>query len=249
MDQTSLATHRGDYGYDAVYALLAFTALATLSLVTAVWSARTNHPGAMGPALIYFAFFGLNAASYCYATRRGKFLEWARLIGAMEWRGDERVLDLGCGRGAVLTMVARRLPRGTVTGIDLWTTFDQSGLSERACRENAEREGVSDRVVLQTGDMRSLPFPDASFDVVVSSLAIHNITAASGRASAIAEAVRVLVPGGRLVIADIRRTGAYARELARLGMLDVTRRRLGWRFWYGNPIAATSLVTARKPAA
>ena len=119
----------------------------------------------------------------------------------------------------------------------------------RACRDNAVREGVSDRVLLLTGDMRALPFPDASFDVVVSSLAIHNISTASGRARAVEQAVRVLARGGRLVIADIRRTNAYARELKRLGMLDVTTRRLGWRFWYGNPIAATSLVTARKASA
>ena len=108
---------------------------------------------------------------------------------------------------------------------------------------------MGDRVVLQTGDMRALPFLDASFDLVVSSLAIHNIPTAAGRALAIAHAVRVLAPGGRLVVADIRRTGAYASELQRLGMLDVATRRLGWRFWYGNPIAATSLVTARKPSA
>ena len=249
MDHTSLATHRGDYGYDAPYAVLGFTAAAALALVTAAVSATIHQPAATRSTLVYFAVFAFNAGSFLYTTRRGKFIVWARVIGAMAWRGDERVLDLGCGRGAVLTMVARRLTTGTVTGLDLWTTRDQSGLSERVCRQNAEREGVGDRVVLQTGDMRTLPFSDASFDLVVSSLAIHNIPTAAGRALAIAHAVRVLAPGGRLVIADIRQTGAYARELRRLGMLDVATRRLGWRFWYGNPIAATSLVTARKPSA
>ena len=252
MDETPLATRRGDYGYDAPYALLGFTAVAVLALGAAIVSALMGQSVTTRPTIIslaYSAFFAFNASSFFYTTRRGKFIVWARVIGAMSWRGDERVLDLGCGRGALLTMVARRLTTGTVTGVDLWTTLDQSGLSEHACRENAVREGVSDRVVLQTGDMRALPFADASFDLVVSSLAIHNIGTAAGRAVAIAHAVRVLAPGGLLVIADIRRTGAYARELRRLGMLDVATRRLGWRFWYGNPIAGTSLVTARKPAA
>jgi len=248
MNPSSLASHHGDYGYDAPYAPLGFAAAAALALVVAVVSGRMQASGVTRPALLYSAFFAFNAASFVYATRRGKFVEWSQVLGGMAWRGDERVLDLGCGRGAVLTMVARCLTTGTVTGLDLWTTLDQSGLSEQACRQNAVREGVSDRVVLQTGDMQAPPFPDASFDLVVSSLAIHNIKTASGRASAIAHAVRMLVPGGRLVIADIRRTGAYARELRRLGMLDVATRRLGWRFWYGNPLAATSLVTARKPA-
>ena len=249
MDDTSLATHHGDYGYDAPYALLGFTAVAALALGVAVVSVLTHQPREARLALVYFAFFAFNGASFFYTTRWGKFTVWARLIGAMAWRGDERVLDLGCGRGALLTMIARRLTTGTVTGLDLWTTNDQSGLSERACRENAVREGVSERVCLQTGDMQALPFSDASFDLVFSSLAIHNIPTAVGRARAIEHAVRVLAPGGRLVIADIRRTGAYAQELRRLGMLDVATRRLGWRFWYGNPIAATSLVTARKPSA
>jgi arsenite methyltransferase len=248
MNPDSLASHQGDYGYDAPYAPLAFGVVAALALVAAIVSASMHAPGVTRPALIYFAFFAFNTVSFLYATRRGKFIEWAQVIGSLPWRGDERVLDLGCGRGAVLTMVARCLTKGTVTGIDLWTTLDQSQLSEHACRQNAVLEGVSDRVLLQTGDMRELPFPDASFDVVVSSLAIHNIKSSSGRAAAIAQAVRVLAPDGRLVIADIRRTSAYARELRRLGMLEVERRRLGWRFWYGNPIAATSLVTARKPA-
>jgi ubiquinone/menaquinone biosynthesis C-methylase UbiE len=92
--------------------------------------------------------------------------------------------------------------------------------------------------------MRALPFPDASFDVVVSSLAIHNIRSNDDRRKAVAEALRVLKPGGRLAIADIRATSHYERALEALGAVHVQRRRLGWRFWWGNPFAATSLVTA-----
>ncbi len=72
-------------------------------------------------------------------------------------------------------MAAQRLPRGRAVGVDVWSTKDQSGNAEQVTRQNAELEGVADRVELHTADMRKLPFDDGSFDVVVSSLAIHNV--------------------------------------------------------------------------
>lgn len=97
--------------------------------------------------------------------------------------------------------------------------------------------------------MTALAFEDYSFDVIVSSLAIHNIRDLAGRTKAIDEAVRVLRPGGRLLIADIRGTRQHELHLTKIGMRDVARRALGWQSWWGGPWAATRLVTATKPAA
>ena len=95
--------------------------------------------------------------------------------------------------------------------------------------------------------MRGLPFPDNSFDVLLSSLAIHNIPDPAGRQQAIDEAVRVLKPGGKLMIADMHAARQYAAHLRTLGMVDVTCHMLDWRFWYGGPWFATWLVSASKP--
>jgi arsenite methyltransferase len=236
----------GDYGYDAPYALVLFAALGALGLVGAIvsWWTQRGNAAAMG---FLGTFFLANASSFLYTTRRGKFQVWDEVLDQLHLRGDERVLDMGCGRGAVLVASARRLRSGRVTGIDLWSTHDQSGNSRDVTMRNASLEGVRDRIDIATGDMRALPFPDEAFDLVVSSLAIHNIRTNAARAQAIAEAWRVLRPGGRLAIADIRATARYARTLSKLGAIGIARHGLGWRFWYGNPFASTSLVTASKP--
>jgi ubiquinone/menaquinone biosynthesis C-methylase UbiE len=165
----------------------------------------------------------------------------------LELRGDERILDLGCGRGAVLLLAAQHLTTGLAVGVDLWRSADQSGNSAEATRRNATAEGVADRVELHTGDMTALPLEDDSFDLVLSSLAIHNIRGRAGREKALEEAVRVLRPAGRLMIADIWSTRHYQAHLRKMGMSDVACGGLGWRFWWGGPWAPTRLVTATKP--
>src|SRR5262249_32622057 len=168
---------RGNYGFDAPFFPAIFGVLSVGAGVGAFicwreWVIRTAVL-----MTFYFLFFFMNVTSFVYTTRRGKFLEWERILDGLHLRGDEAVLDMGCGRGAVLTAVARRLTTGRVTGIDIWSKKDQSGNAKDVTLRNASLEGVSDRVEIDTGDMRSLPYPDASFNLVVSSLAIHNIRA------------------------------------------------------------------------
>ena len=240
--------HRGDYGYDAPYALIMFAVGAVATAIGTGIFLWQGIPHTAKMMAIYCLFFAAHASLFWHTTRRGKFIEWERILDQLNLRGDEAVLDMGCGRGAVLTAVARRLKTGKVTGVDIWNTMDQSGNAKEVTLRNASLEGVADRIQIETGDMRSLPFPDASFDVIVSSLAIHNISSNDDRRKAIAEAYRVLKPGGRLTIADIRATRIYEEALRTLGASNIERRRLGWKFWWGNPFAATTLLTASKTA-
>lgn len=233
---------RADYGFDAPAVPVGLGVAAAVSLgLTGLIAVRTTGWWWVIP-LVYGVFFGLSCASYLYTTRRGKFVVWAGLLSQLRLTGGERVVDLGCGRGAVLTMLARLVPRGHAVGVDLWRSVDQSGNDPSRTLRNAAAEGVA--VELITADMRALPLATGSIDVVVSSLAIHNIPDGPGRMWAISEAARVLRPGGRLVLADFRHARAYADQLAGLGLSDVTVRDLGWRFWYGGPWGSTSVVTA-----
>ncbi len=186
--------------------------------------------------------------SNLYSTLRGKFAVWAELLDGLPLRGDEHALDMGCGRGAILSMLAKMLPHGRALGLDLWRSEDQSGNRPDATWRNLDAECVRNRCELVTADMRAVPFLDSTFDLVVSNVAIHNIEGHQGRGQAVDEAVRVLKPSGRLLIADMVWTKVYAKRLRELGMENVIEQRLGWRFWYGALGMTTELVTATKQA-
>jgi ubiquinone/menaquinone biosynthesis C-methylase UbiE len=109
--------------------------------------------------------------------------------------------------------------------------------------QNAEAEGVADRVEVKTGDMRDLPFPDGSIDVVGASLSIHNIPAKQGRAQAMREIARVLKPGGRVALLDFQFTAEYVQWLHEAGWQ--TANRSGLHFLMFPPVR---VVTGTKPA-
>jgi arsenite methyltransferase len=250
---TDLARPRGKYGVDGDYGLIPAPVLfagylllclaATLLAVTWLVAGRTL--AGFGAAVVAVALIA-SGVSVRRFSRRGKFEVWARLLTGLHLHGDERVLDLGCGRGAVLLAAAKLVPRGRAVGVDIWRA-DQTGNCMQSTLANADIEGVAERVELHTRDMTDLQFPADSVDVVVSNLAIHNLPGNDARRSAIVEAVRVLRPGGRVVIADLGFTRRYAAWLRQCGMVNVERRSLGWRAWWGLPFIRTHAVAATKP--
>ncbi len=175
----------------------------------------------------------LESLAIVWSSLVAKLWERDRLLNELLLRGDERVLDVGCGHGLLLLGAAKRLPRGRAVGIDIWSQVDQGNNSREATLANAQAEGVADRVEVHDGDMRKLPFVDASFDVVVASLSIHNIESHQGRYQAIQEMVRVLKPGGRAALMEIFHVRQIAEYLRQSGMQDV--RVSGPRFLHYPP--------------
>ena len=176
-----------------------------------------------------------------WSSRYGKLRARDRLLDGLGLTGRETVLDVGCGRGLLLIGAARRLPQGRAVGLDLWSRVDLSDNSAAATLANAAAEGVTERVEVHDGDMRKLPFADATFDVVVASLSIHNIYRREGRREALQEVMRVLKPGGKVALLDIRHVREYADALLAAGMQEV--RVSGLSFWIFPPVRT---VTASK---
>ena len=145
-----------------------------------------------------------------FSSRFGKIKEREKLLDLLGLHGDERVLDIGCGRGLYLIGAAKRLTNGgKAIGIDIWQNKDLSDNSQQNTLDNAVSENVLERVIVKTADMRRIPFTDSSFDVVLSCLAIHTIYDRAERQKALSEIVRVLKPDGKLCIIDMRYTKEY----------------------------------------
>jgi len=178
---------------------------------------------------------------FVLSSKLGKLWLRDRILENMDLKGDEQVLDVGCGRGLLLVGAAKKLNTGKAVGIDIWRGVDQSGHNPAIALESARREGVEDRVEVKEADERDIPFEGSRFDVVLSSLVIHNIPRRE-RARALEEMVRVLKPGGRLAIFDIWGTGDYAKAPRRLGIQEASPS-------YTVPLflSPTRVLTARKP--
>jgi SAM-dependent methyltransferase len=149
----------------------------------------------------------------------GKLRHRDRMLAMIAWTGAENVLDVGTGRGLLALGAAKRLTTGTSVGIDVWHAKDLTGNTADAFLANAEAEGVAERVEVRHADARAMPFPDASFDVVLSNVCLHNIPGAGGRADACHEVARVLKPGGVALVSDFRGTRDYARSFEASGLV------------------------------
>lgn len=116
-------------------------------------------------------------------------------------------LDVGCGSGALSIACAKKNPKATMVGCDIWSGSYKSEFSKKLCEDNAKLEGV-ENVRFEEGNAVNLPFEDESFDVVTSNYVYHNITG-QNKQKLLLETFRVLKKGGVFVIHDLMSKSRY----------------------------------------
>lgn len=123
----------------------------------------------------------------------------------LDWDGSGRLLDIGCGSGALTIKTAKEFPKAQLVGMDYWgATWDYA---QSQCEANALLEGVADRITFQKGDAAHLDFSDAYFDAAVSNFVFHEVRTQPDKLALIREALRVLKPGAPFAFEDIFYSG------------------------------------------
>ena len=204
---------------------------------------RREYPGPAGAMFGVLGVIGLGflalAGAWWWTSKNGKLKLRDEIIDGLNLRGDEKVLDVGCGRGLLLVGAAKKLVKGKVTGVDIWSPDDLSGNTKEATLANVKAEGISpEKVKIETGDATALPFEAGAFDVVVSGLCLHNIPSGEARSKAVSEIYRVTKAGGKIAIFDLFELGESTAALRNLGAGEVVESGLSYGPFPGKIVRA-----------
>jgi methyltransferase family protein len=152
---------RENYGIDAPTVVRNLVVIGSLLLSVSVVTTALLHFQSIGPSSLteVLQINGLSTAIACFVAASWMLVssKWLkhrvarRLLDSRAWRGDETVLDVGCGRGLIAINAARRVPKGKVTGVDIWQERDLGGNSPEAIRANAAAANVTERLTIDTG--------------------------------------------------------------------------------------------------
>lgn len=146
------------------------------------------------------------------------------VLSHLNYDGKGKLLEVGCGSGALSIRAALTWPETEITGIDYWAAV--YNYSKELCEKNAASEGVNLQCTFQHGDANKLDFSDESFDAVVSNYVYHNVMG-SDKHELLLETLRVLKKGGVFALHDDMKSRMYgdmedfAQKLREMGYQDV----------------------------
>ena len=230
--QIRVGTHGEDYGsWMSNPVFYVFSGIALAALVLSILSFSVLKRTALGivfaaALVVLLALLGWMAwIRRQYAFGKGGMMEKVHqtILSSLDFDGHGRVLEVGCGSGALSVRAALTWLEAKITGLDYWGAM--YNYSQALCEKNAASEGVGDRCVFVHGDANKLDFPDGSFDAVISNYVYHNIMGADKQALLL-ESLRVLKKGGVFVLHDNMKPqmygdmNAFAEKLKGMGFAE-----------------------------
>lgn len=127
-----------------------------------------------------------------------------KVVSLLKLKPFERILDLGCGTGSLLIIAKGKKPNVDMTGVDL----DEKIL--KIAQKKISKKKLNIKLIKASAE--KLPFPDSSFDVVVSTLVFHHLPAEIKK-EALKEVHRVLKKNGRFLLVDFGKFTGFSRIL------------------------------------
>jgi SAM-dependent methyltransferase len=224
-----------DYGIDAPGIRMGMFLISIVGLILICFTILASSTWFTDLPIVRFVFYilgftltsyGMYMASYMtYSSRIGKLKTRDFLLSEvgkyLNWNDISQTLDVGCGKGLLMIGSAKKLKSGFSIGIDIWNSNDQSENHESSTLQNADMEGVGEKIKLLTADARILPFDNEAIDLVMSHWVIHNIEADNEQLQSLNEMYRVLKRGGAILIADIQNVKNYCTHLEAMGTKTV----------------------------
>jgi SAM-dependent methyltransferase len=119
----------------------------------------------------------------------------------LQWDGTGRVLDIGCGDGALAIATAKAYPAAEAVGIDYWGGNWQ--YTKALCEDNARLESVETRVTFRQASASALPFESETFDLAISNMVFHEVRSDADKSEVVREALRIVRKGGKFVFQDL----------------------------------------------
>ena len=228
-----LGTHGEDYGSwmsNPVFYIIG--GIGVLTAVLAVLSFYVLHVAVLGvlftviTVALLVLLIWITWIRRQYAFGGGGIMEQVHrvVLSHLDYDGEGKILEVGCGSGALTIRSALTWPKAKVIGVDYWGAV--YNYSKALCEKNAAREGVASRCVFQHGDAKQLDFPDESFDVVISNYVYHNVMGADMQ-KLLLESLRVLKKGGVFALNDDMKQKMYgdmedfAQKLRDMGYEEV----------------------------
>ena len=177
-----------DYGIDAPNVIRNLSIVSVISLILAFVMPDINFSNVH---VIFFQMWislfiscGLMALLMIMYSKYGKLVQRDKMLAMIEWKGNEKVLDVGTGKSLLMIGAAKKLSAGKSYGIDIWRKSDISSNAINSTMKNAEEENVLKKIEILEEDARNMSFESDFFDVILSNVCLHNIDTKEDRRKA-----------------------------------------------------------------